>query len=126
MFHILWVVVRMGSRVHDNEFVAVQDVKLYVGVQVQFYWFSMSAVDDELVRPTLRPLYAKGNDSWCPLNGRIRGTLSRSACFGEEKNMFLVPRIKALFRRLSSHAVVTTQTRLSGLLQVDVSLNFEE
>jgi hypothetical protein len=37
MFHILLAVLRPGSHVDDNELVAVQDVKLYVGVHVQFY-----------------------------------------------------------------------------------------
>jgi len=40
--------------------------------------------------------------------------------------MFLVPQIEALFCRLSIHSLVTTQTKLSGLLQVDIGLNIEE
>jgi hypothetical protein len=43
---------------------------------------------------TLRPLYPQGKSPWYPLDRRLGGTQSRSACGGEEKNSQPLPELE--------------------------------
>ena len=66
---------------------------------------------------TYRPLYPRGNGTWCPLN-RVRGGLQiRCGRFGEGKNFLHPPIFEPRFRVGSARRILTIASTLACILR---------
>jgi hypothetical protein len=77
-----------------GEVVSVHAIKAYGKVKVQVHAFLTLAQDENVVSVMPWLIYPYSKHPQYRLNRRMGGPQSWSACFGEERNILLPPRIK--------------------------------